>query len=622
MTNEHFTLANFNTTLSRGITEQGKQKKQKLNYCSAVTKEPRKISVTLHYNPSVHWSEYAVLGPDLEVRSSSDFSSYYYGCSPKIDSQLIVKAISALSFRTEEELEAFIRQHHQLFMLHKEQKDFLPDIAKLILLTVASKYGICLKLDDSLKFLAAQIDRFPGILSLPESGEFIRISGCPTRELLALLEHYRFEKSGDLWAVSRDGCTLRSIYEKTANIRLLSGKVFYSGVLLKPLMIHNPDTFFESDGIKNIVLTYERTTFAMVCAFDENDLTHPLLAKSRPQLERAFRQDDDRKRTLINYLTTSRTDDRDHYENVTTYLKESFNGNQIGVSSNIRTADGKVFLGLRQAGNIDGGSLYPSVNGNAEVYDTDVSFYNHSVYEDLPSIHTQDVRSDLLGEISREAYGELRLVTRNESWESYGIVLSGTKPPEEGRYVPGARRFHFNVLFENEVDDTLAQIKEKKLSASESFENQDFIGIYVHCYKNPFRRFLAGIMKCIRYVLNSKNVVESLLLLFVTVSSYQTFVLSADAVSSFFSALFGGVAAVANLVQFVTFVKDHLHNRKTTRHICVYDNMNYEDMDGQVRKALGNHFHPVAYASLKMHVENIVYRKLPKVETEKEKVKA
>lgn len=614
MKRAHFTLANFNTTLSGGIKEQNKQQKQKLNYCSAVTKELRKISVTLQYDPRVHWSEYAVLGPNLEVCSSTDFSSYYYGCSPKIDNQLIVEAISSLALCTAEDLENFIRQHHRLFMLHKDQADFLPDVAKLILITVASKYGICLKLNDSLEFLAAQADRFPGILSIPDSREFIKITGCPTRELLELLQYYRFEKCGDLWAVSRHGCTLESIYRNAKNIRLLSGKVFYSGVLLKPLKIHNPHTYFESDSIKNIVMTYERTTFAMVCAFDENNLIHPLLAKSRPRLERAFMQDDDHKRTLINYLENGQTDDEAHYEAVTEYLKESFNGNQIGVSSNIRTADGKVFLALRQAGNIDGGSLYPGVNGNAEVYDADVSFYNHSVYEDLPSIRKDAIRSDLLGEISREAYGELRLITKNESWESYGIVLSGTRPPVENRYTPGSRRFHFNILFENEVDDTLAQIKEKKIGASESFENQDFIGIYVHCYRNPFHRFRAGVVKCIRYILNSKNVVESILLLLVVISSYQTFVLSADAVSSFFSALFGGVAAVANLIQFYEFVMDLFRNHKTTRHICIYENMEYADMDAAVRKALGKHFHPVAYASLKMHVENIVYRKLPKEE--------
>ena len=118
-----------------------------------------------------------------------------------------------------------------------------------------------------------------------------------------------------------------------------------------------------------------------------------------------FSADEKCKSNLFDIISQQITDRDRFFKDISKYLLLSFNVNQIGISSNVKTSDGKVFFGIRNRGNIDDGSLYPSVNGNAEVYDSKVSFYNQSVYEDLPSISIQDIRLYLWGEIYREAYG-------------------------------------------------------------------------------------------------------------------------------------------------------------------------------------------------------------------------
>ena len=147
-------------------------------------------------------------------------------------------------------------------------------------------------------------------------------------------------------------------------------------------------------------------------------------------------------------------------------------------------------FGLRASKNIDDGALYPSVNGNAEVYDENVQFYNNSVYEDLPTVYLHKKRSDLLGEIAREAYGELNMPSEKESWSCYGMIISGNLP-KVGQEKSGSRRCHFNVLFENEVDETLSDIKNRYGKASEAFENKNFAAVVVKYYKTRFLNLAA-----------------------------------------------------------------------------------------------------------------------------------
>lgn len=595
-----FSIGRFNQTCQEDVS------KQDINFCKAIVLSHRKISATVKYCPEYIYSEYVVLDPNLNPIPCSDFDSYYYGASPNIDTSLILNAISNLRFTTVESLEKFIAEHCTDFMLHKDQADYLLDVAKLILLTVASKYGITFRLCSELSLLVNEADRFPEIITVNNKDKVINLHGCPTAELIELLETLRFIRKDGKWEPCSNGLSLAEIYANCANIQLLVGKVFYSGVLLKAVNITKQSDRYENDRIPSYQFQYERSTFATVCAFDDNRTLHPLLAQSRDKLINMFRADDACKSRLIKNLSREEVGEEEILLHVNEYLRSSFNVNQIGVSSNVKTSDGKIFFGLRGSNNIDSGSLYPGVNGNAEVYDENVSFYNNSVYEDLPSVYLRDRRSDLLGEISREAYAELRLTTKRESWECYGMIISGTAPAAE-TYSCVHRRCHFNVLFENEVAETMEQIKERKLKASESFENTNFAAIKVQFYKDRLHGFFSGIFGLVQTVLRSKDFVESLLLLMITFVSVSSIEFSLDNLSSLFSVVFASLILLSNLVQIIQFLLRSHRNAKMTRTMRIYANMSYPDLCRKVSETMNRKYHPAAYVALKMHVENMIY---------------
>jgi len=469
---EDFSVSKFNETIQDDIA------KQALNFCKALILSHKKISITLAHIPDHYFPRYSVLNKDLTCAYKNDFTDFYYGVSPRIDSFSIIDAISNLSFYSAEALNTYISAHCTDFMLHEDQAEYLLDVARLILLTIASKYGVEFKKCDALGFLSAADSAFSAVISQNQAEGTILVHGCPFRELADRLAAYRFVKINDVWQISNDGISFLDIYADKANIKLLAGKVFYSGVLLKALEICKQKYSFENNGIANYQLIYERSTFATVCAFDDCYITHPLLKESRKKLEAFFRYDDACKALLHEQLSAEGIHDDKILAHVNEYIKNSYNVNQIGVSSSLKTPKQELLFGLRAAKNIDDGALYPSVNGNAEVYDEGVQFYNHSVYEDLPTIFLHNKRSDLQGEIAREAYGELNMVSTKESWSCYGMILSGNLP----QAVPGnsaSRRCHFNVLFENEISDTLDEIQDRFQKASEAFENKNFAAVIV-----------------------------------------------------------------------------------------------------------------------------------------------
>lgn len=600
---EDFSLSNFNNTMQADIANQ------RLDFCKALILSPKKISLTLDYAPDLFSKRYAALNQDLTTCCKEDFSGYYYGASPKIDSFSIIDAISALSFQSQEHLDAYLSHHCREFMLHEDQAEFLPHVARLILLTAASKYGIKLKSCPQLHFLHAQESPFSAIVSYREAEGILLLSGCPYKELLQLLAPYRFVKNKGLWEVSPEGLSLAEIYAEKSNIQLLSGKVFYSGVLLRPLALHQQQYNFENSGISNYRLLYERSSFATVCAFDDCFLDHPLLKESRPSLEQFFRYDDSCKLRLSQALSQKDLADQQILSAVNRYIKESYNVNQIGISSNLKTPKGEILFGLRASENIDDGFLYPSVNGNAEIYDETVSFYNSSVYEDLPTVHLHQKRSDLLGEIAREAYGELNLISVKESWSCHGMILLGNLP-KEGQHQPGRRRCHFSVLFENTTEENLEEIKVRYRKASESFENKNFAAVSVRYYRTRLHGFFGGLLQFLRRVLKSKDVIESLLLLLVAFISMQTITLSFQNLPSLLSLVFAGILLLTTLAKAVQWALTRLRNARSTKVLRIYGTMSYASLCCKLSKVMTMDYHPAAYASLKMHIENLVQNDL------------
>ncbi len=600
---DDFSVSKFNDTIQDDVS------KQELNFCKAVILSHNKISLTLKHGPQQIHTRYAVLNPDLSVGFSDDFEFFYYGASPKIDSFSVIDAISSLSFTSTEGLNTYISEHCTEFKLHENQAEYLLDVAKLILITVASKYGIEVQPCDELNFLTDTDSDFSEIITHNKVAGTLLFHGCPCQDLIEQLEPYRFVNNDGVWQISDNGIRFQDIYSNKSNIKLLVGKVFYSGVLMKALEINKQKYNFENNGITNYQLIYERSSFATVCAFDENYTSHPLLKESRENLNAFFCYDDACKVCLSEKLSEKGIDDAQILSCVNEYIKCSYNVNQIGVSSNIKTPKNEILFGLRAASNIDDGALYPSVNGNAEVYDADVQFYNNSVYEDLPTVYIDKERSDLLGEIARESYGELNMTSTKESWSCHGMVISGNLPQtDQGNN--SKRRCHFNVLFENEVDKTLDEIMQHYRTASESFENKCFAAIIIKCYKNRAHSFFSGIVSFLQHVLESKDVVESILLLLITFMSIKTIDLSLDNISSLLSIVFACIILVTTFVRVVRHCLRMVNKAKHTKKICIYKNMSYASLCRKISKVMNTKYHPVAYASLKMHIENLVCRDL------------
>ena len=651
MKTSDFSIKKFNETLQEGINKAKTEREDfLLDFCKAIIVSDNKISVTLKpiAENNSNW-KYVT----LEKNEYSDFSEFYYGCSPEIDSEKIIKAISNSNFESPEELDKYINNHASHFMIHKGKEEYLDVLAKLILINLASKYGICIKRNEKTEFLVNEAkgkkDIYSEIIKWDNTEEtnskkkrrkskkntddekVIRIHGCPTKELKDLLNNYKFINDNGLWDISDNGIDFKDIYKDEKNIHLLDGRVFYSGVLIKPIKFSEQTERYENTGIKNIEILYERSTFATVCAFDDNNIDHPLLKDSKVKLQKMFIEDDFYKANLYDNLNKA-TNDTEILKSLNQYLDKSFNVNQIGVSGNIVTSDKKIFFGTRDKGNIDAGKVYPGVNGNAEIYDEKVNFYNYSAYEDLPSVSITNKRNDLLGEISREAYGELRLNQRKEAWECYGIVVSGTNSSkvinavesfEEKHkehlknnrnlyYDKEKRRFHFNLIFETEVDDSFEDIMNRQKKASEAFENKNFISFFPLLFKNRLTCVFSFIWKIMLSIVSNKDFFEALILIFVAFSSFSLGTFVIENATSIPSLIFAGLILVSSVSRLGKLIKKGIKTIKTNKFIILYKSDDYNDINKKILKKLGTNFHPVAYAALKLYLENRIREQLDK----------
>lgn len=590
-------ISNLNSSSEDDIS------KQTLNFCKAILFSHNKISITAHLsNP-----DYCTLNSDLvPIRYDDPAQPSYYGASPQINSDLIIGAISEFAFQSTIRLNNFIKFYHQHFMLHKGQEGYLLDFSKLILLTIASKFGIKLK---SCPPLLEKLSPTPGLVSIQKEEGAIYLHGCPTQEILDALLDFRFkqEDGSELWTLSPTGCSLEDIYRTKQNIKLLVGKVFYSGVLLKARKIEKLGLNYENFDVENVKIQYERSTFATVCAMDDCLILHPLLADSKSNLENMFRLDDAAKAELARKLSYKALDEAEILTAVNAYLEESFNVNQIGVSGNAKTSDGKLFFGQRQTGNIDGGYLYPGINGNAEVYDPNVSFYQCSVYEDRPSIFAEHESDDFLGEIAREAYGELNLLTRKESWRCHGVIISGNLPKE----TPGSsRRCHLNILFETEIEIPFEQIKQQKETAVEAFENARFLAVKILYYPTLLHHLADFTASLLHNLVNSKDFIESLLLISIAIYNVDLSYLSFHDPLSLASTIFTFLLLLTGIADLSMFLKSYYISCKETKTIYIYKKTSYPEVCRKLSKLMGKRYHPAAYMALKTHVDNLLYHEL------------
>ncbi|MBQ8683433.1 MAG: hypothetical protein IJ518_02815 [Clostridia bacterium] len=607
-----FSLAAFNQTAATAVAGQC------LDFCRAVTLSyTNNLSITARYTPALAGERFAVLDAGLNPVLTDEFDNYYYGVSPEIDGHLIITAISKGQFSTPEGLDAFIAAHSHCFTLHADQAAFLADFARHAVLTVSLKYGIRLHLPAETQSRLAPLDPHGEILQ--KKGEHLEVHGCPTREMWTILAGHRYTLQEDVWHAGANGCTLEELYGQKQHIHLLEGRVFYSGVLIKPLCIHRPEERFENFHMKNVCLDFERSSFATVCALDEVHICHPLLAASADNLLALFRYDDDCKQELATQIDAAAEEDG-VWDCLNRYLLCCVNVNQIVVTANIITKEKAVLFGLRDSQNIDEGFIYPSVNGNAEIRDNRVAFYTYSVYEDDPTIRLEDKRIDFIGEIDREAYGEIRM-DGGSNWQCYGLTLSGQLPHEpltRQNAVGAKRRLHFNILFERTYGKTIQDIHRDKEKASESFETTFFKGIRVFCYKSVGDWLVQRLLHALQAIADKKDVVESLSLL--TVILLSLFDRDNSPRFGWADWLSVCIAVPVTLVAIINTLRTLsariIWRNRSVRKKCTMETVHifctgsYATLCRKLDKAIGHNYHPAAYAALKLYAENYVYDRL------------
>ena len=616
MNKSDFTIHNFNADLSRAVSSQD------LDFCRLLVMALEdNLSVTAKYTPADGEKQYMRLNLDLEPVEAEDPDLFYYGVSPALDNSLIISAISGLRLTDATGLDAFISENCGLFMLHKDQLSYIADMARYIVISMASNFGVCLRMTqkeyDRLVSVSGDFSPTTVRVSESENGRVtFKICGCPTSDMLRAMEGLRFVRDDErIWRTVPEGIDIREIYSKPENISLTSGMVFYSGVLIKPLNIDVLKGNYENDKITSICIGFERTSYATVFALDHNYTSHPLL-KDRTKIAEMLNTDDRVKRQLVqdlDALARINAPTVDLLRKVNAYLDKCFNVNQIGVSANLMTKDDVMLMGRRSPASIDGECLYPGVNGNAEAADRKVAFYNESMYEDFPTIRTDSDRIDFLGEIGRECYAELKLDLPKQEWKCYGITISGDLPkdpgPDDTVYLPPSRRLHFNIIFEQSCDISFYHAEKGSHMATEAFESNKLLGVVVKCYKNRLALIWDKITDIAEGIAEQKDVVESILVLLLFLSTMMagdrsegldwytvaSIVLSVIIVLSTFRKVFDAVRRA-------------IKRERSVRHISLFEHTQYDKKDELVSRSMqGYMYHPVAYAALKLYVDNKAY---------------
>ncbi|MBQ5967972.1 MAG: hypothetical protein IJL60_09405 [Clostridiales bacterium] len=590
---------------------------------------------------------------DLSPQEKAERGEFYYGVSPKLDSKKLIKLLATRRVKTSKDLGDFVRDNLSLFALHENQKNYLPSVAKYIVVCMAHHFGLRLgfnkrqtdEIIEALENKGYSREAINTLLKYDDQNKCLVVHGFPTIELLGILNDYKYSrrietKEGkkkkqaylmEVWVPEKDGVlSIEKLYEEHTTV--VRGKVFYSGVLLKPTSIEHLHSYYENDKIQSICFTFEKTTYGTVCAFDNNLTEHPLIdPKTKQDIVLFFKEDDHKKQDLVEKLKDCEDMgidlEKKSLDAVNDYLKKSNNVNQVCVSANIVTSDDYVILGRRSAGSIDNKSIYPGVNGNAEVADGDVSFYNESVYEDYPTIRTDGHRIDFFGEIGRETYGELHQDLTEQEWIAYGVTLSGNTPIKTDNngtvsYNQPFRRMHFNIILEHPCSKTLSTVEKESVQAAEAFETKSYLGVKAICETNHGSFVLNSIKRWLLSLVTHKEVLDSMIaiaLFFLAYTPYAGEEKVSFPPSDWIDSCKLLALCLAVLLVLYELIKvgigsiRYCKSKKYRKTIRIYKKMEMNDIHARIQKALTVRsngekispiFHPAAYLSLLMYVAN------------------
>lgn len=456
-----------------------------------------------------------------------DFSKdVYYGIHPSFDNTSIMNLLISGEIDSIDSLTGYCLSNRHLFNLYNQSSKVVCSMYKKVILQTLSKFGVKCKIQDNLSYdyVKEQWKEFQNLyLKFDDKYKNIYLLGSNSETSIAHLQekgiYLTFDPNGIMIGKTNTVKTdIRSAFTKE-NIQLVYGKAYYNGVQPKLIHILEKDNWFTNDGVITLTLYVTKTTFFTVDAFDnhfQND--NCLLTKDDvDNIKDFFHAEDQRHRQLFHDLQQASAN---HIVLINNYLRDSVFTNIVNVSANLITTDKRLIIARRSQNVMDHNHLYPSVNGTSEFNDENVSFYRQSVLEDIPTLQSRsNQRMDFNNELMRETIAELNVNNLINKWKYVGMTLIASQNRQQSsqensddkpkKHITNlintllrqiskkknkelkqnqdetkelgivSRKFHFNVLAFNHVNETSQSIIDDAKTAVEAFEHKKLYMIYV-----------------------------------------------------------------------------------------------------------------------------------------------
>ncbi len=498
----------------------GDNKNSEVNFIRLVNEiGDKKVSFVIRYEPPEK-CYYLDESFRLCAVDEASLKEYYYGLSALQSVPEIGKAVKKGRFDDPKCLEGYMRELLQtpkrffvdeIFVkrFENEKDKVATALFARTLWGISLHFGFRLKIDegdfDKIEQIVKNISQGKRHFSLNKREGFLVIKGRPSANLLGELPLGYTYKEGVLSVVEKTDaskCSLNELYKEDNPVKI--GKIgeYYSGIFPRLKEIEKNDEQFYNEKVDSYALKVERTSYAFTEGINLLSLNEePMLAAYKGDLQKFDETERKVEKTLFDECQTAEADVLDK---VNGYLKNSCNVQNVAVSTNVITKDGYLLYGLRAKGGIDEQSFYCSVNGQSELFDKNVEFYQESAYDDCPTIDIESgKRQDFTRELTRECKAELSLSDFENEFKYYGISILGI------RNSLGERRVHFNVLAEHTTEKTAADVSERWKDSIEAYENNDVYGAKMQLVKS--RRALLG--ACLKGflggVLKSKDILQT-----------------------------------------------------------------------------------------------------------------
>ncbi len=504
----------------------------------------KKVSISLKYVPRKKYIKLIVKNGRISQEDCNDVDNYYYGVSPDLKTDLIINAIKNDVFGTIEGLEKFVIENINCFSfvdylkqgdgtnlaytkfleLKKYDTDLYFALAMKFVLQMVSHYGYKISIKE-LKNVFSK-EEMSKLLMLDDK-KYISFSKSDENIIEIHGRNYTAINNKEIIVTKNDSDELKLVKRNDNNPNLNNVKVcilgnseYYNGVLPRVSKIVRNDNQLFNEKVDSYVFEIERSTYATTDGLDYNaniDILKDLIEKSKNKekylkyVEALKIFNEYRNELQRKYIYTLNNDGVDRLENINKFLSLSFTSNNIAVSTNIITNDDYLIYGIRDNESIDSNLVYCSVNGQAEIVDNKVEFYNKSVFEDYPTIDVRNEnRLDFKNEFSRETIAELSITDFERNYKYYGFSVLANNYDGDEKY-NSQLRFHFNILATSKTEKTIDDVNKSWKNSIESFENKKVFGIKNIYFSNKLNKIKYIVKLLLEHLKRNKGLIIELI---------------------------------------------------------------------------------------------------------------